>query len=83
MNTNATSVQLSLCLIPLATVGCVPSKQFDPLMPKPGVRFYAVRAGREGPKVYDTWDEVRCVYYLLNWSDCSHFIEALRNVCCS
>jgi len=25
----------------------------------PGSKFYAVRRGREGPKIYDDWSEVR------------------------
>ena len=35
----------------------------SPVMPKaPRKKYYAVRVGREGPKIYDTWEEVGLGY---------------------
>jgi hypothetical protein len=36
-------------------------------MPKP--KFYAVAVGREGPKVYGTWDEVNIMNFLQRLSE--------------
>ncbi|KAI9572608.1 hypothetical protein HD554DRAFT_2014267 [Boletus coccyginus] len=47
-------------------------------MPKaPRKKYYAVRVGREGPKIYDTWEEVGCGLVWSYSSDVSRWPRAI------
>lgn len=55
------------------------------LMPKAAKKkYYAVRRGREGPKIYETWDEVRqnvMFHTVDSWASVL-WVQAKGNVCC-
>ena len=44
-------------------------------MPKSQAKYYAVRVGRGGPKIYDTWTEVRQKFSDRGFAECSTVLD--------
>ena len=44
-------------------------------MPKSQVKYYAVKVGRGGPKIYDTWKEVRSQFSDCSFAGCSTMLH--------
>ena len=46
-------------------------------MPKSQEKYYAVKVGRGGPKIYNTWEEVRLQLFGRNFVVTTHAVPVL------